>query len=160
MESATSDVRRYRSADVSPDRYEDPHIEPYVEVRKLSSEPSIREVTFPPNGRLDVHSHPNDTLYVIRSGEFHIEGEGVFQPGDVRWVRGGLTLRTRVGRPRGRRPPHRGPERTVRHHVRNLSPRGAAPARSVSQALWYRPPMTGIDDRVLDKRHLVEPEGR
>ena len=89
MESATSDVRRFRSADVPPDRYGDPHIEPYVEVRKLSSEPSIREVTFPPNGRLDVHSHPNDTLYVIRSGEFHIEGEGVFQPGDVRWVRGG-----------------------------------------------------------------------
>ena len=70
---------------------EDPHIEPYVEVRKLSSEPSIREVTFPPSGRLVVHSHPSDTLYVIRSGEFHIEGEGVFQPGDVRWVRGGLT---------------------------------------------------------------------
>jgi len=101
MESATSDVRRFRSADIPPDRYEDPHIEPYVEVRKLSSEPSIREVTFPPNGRLDVHSHPNDTLYVIRSGEFHIEGEGVFQPGDVRWVRGGLTYGPEWAGPEG-----------------------------------------------------------
>ena len=101
MESATSDVRRFRSADVPPDRYGDPHIEPYVEVRKLSSEPSIREVTFPPNGRLDVHSHPNDTLYVIRSGEFHIEGEGVFQPGDVRWVRGGLTYGPEWAGPEG-----------------------------------------------------------
>jgi len=53
MDSATSDVRRFRSADLPPDRHEDPHIEPYVEVRKLSREPSIREVTFPPNGRLD-----------------------------------------------------------------------------------------------------------
>ena len=57
--------------------------------------------TFPPNGRLDVHSHPNDTLYVIRSGEFHIEGEGVFRPGDVRWVRGGLTYGPEWAGPEG-----------------------------------------------------------
>ena len=91
METAPDDVRRYRSDDIAPQRYEDPNIEPFVEVRKLSTEPSMREVTFPPGARLEVHSHPNDTLYIVRSGEFHIEGEGVFVPGDVRWVRGGLT---------------------------------------------------------------------
>ena len=90
METPAEGVRRYRSQDVDPQPYEDPHIDPYVEVRKLSTDPAMREVTFPPGARLDVHSHPNDTLYVIRSGEFHIEGEGVYHPGDIRWVRGGL----------------------------------------------------------------------
>ncbi len=78
MDTGSNGVMRFRSDDVAPQRYEDPHIEPYVEVRKLSTDPAIREVTFPPGARLDVHSHPNDTLYIIRSGEFHIEGEGVF----------------------------------------------------------------------------------
>jgi hypothetical protein len=62
-----------------------------VHLRRVASDPSIVEVTFPPNGRLVVHSHPCDTLYVVRSGEFHIEGEGTFVPGDLRWVRGGET---------------------------------------------------------------------
>ncbi len=35
------------------------------------------------------HWHPSDTLYIIRSGELHLEGEGIYRPGDVRWVRGG-----------------------------------------------------------------------
>jgi quercetin dioxygenase-like cupin family protein len=90
MEADTADVRRFSVLGMAGERYEDSHIAPFVEVRKLSSDPAIREVTFPPNARLDVHSHPNDTLYIIRSGEFHIEGEGIYRPGEVRWVRGGV----------------------------------------------------------------------
>ena len=34
-------------------------------------------MTFPPHATLGVHSHPCDTLYVIQSGEFIVDGEGV-----------------------------------------------------------------------------------
>ena len=35
------------------------------------------------------HWHPSDTLYVVLSGEWHIEGEGTYRPGEYRWVPGG-----------------------------------------------------------------------
>lgn len=84
------DIRRFSIDDAEAVLYEHPEIEPYVHLRRVAGEPSIVEVTFPPNGRLSLHSHPSDTLYVIRSGEFHIEGEGTFVPGDLRWVRAGV----------------------------------------------------------------------
>ena len=95
------DIRRFSIDEAEAVLYEHPEIEPYVHLRRVAGEPSIVEVTFPPNGRLSLHSHPSDTLYVIRSGEFHIEGEGVFQPGDVRWVRGGLTYGPEWAGPQG-----------------------------------------------------------
>ena len=82
-------IRRFSIDAAEAARYDDDHIEPYVNLRRVSRDPAIVEVTFPPNARLAVHSHPSDTLYVFRSGEFHIEGEGVFRPGELRWVRGG-----------------------------------------------------------------------
>src|SRR5262245_60841745 len=82
-------VRRFSRDSVEPSPYEGAHAEPYVTVRRLSADPAVREVTLPPNARLAVHSHPNDTLYIIESGEFHIDGEGVYHAGEVRWVRGG-----------------------------------------------------------------------
>src|ERR1700737_724087 len=83
-------IRRFAPDDIEAIRYEDPHIDPYVELRRVSSDPSIVQVTFPPAARLSVHSHPSDTLYIFRSGEFHIDGEGVFHAGELRWVKGGL----------------------------------------------------------------------
>ena len=35
------------------------------------------------------HWHRSDTLYIVKSGELHVKGEGVYRPGDYRWVRGG-----------------------------------------------------------------------
>ena len=35
------------------------------------------------------HWHLSDTLYIVRRGELHIEGEGVFREGSFRWVKGG-----------------------------------------------------------------------
>jgi hypothetical protein len=44
---------------------------------------------FPPNHLSPVHWHPADTVYVVRSGEFIVDGEGSFHPGDMRWVKAG-----------------------------------------------------------------------
>jgi hypothetical protein len=35
------------------------------------------------------HWHPSDTLYIPLKGELHVKGEGVYKPGDYRWVKGG-----------------------------------------------------------------------
>jgi len=48
-------------------------------------------ISFPPHATLGVHSHPCDTLYVIQSGEFIVDGEGSYVPGDLRWVKAGVT---------------------------------------------------------------------
>jgi quercetin dioxygenase-like cupin family protein len=45
--------------------------------------------TFPPHHRGVVHWHPTDTVYVVRRGQFIVEGEGTYEPGDVRWVKAG-----------------------------------------------------------------------
>jgi quercetin dioxygenase-like cupin family protein len=67
----------------------DQHIEGDIEVRIVSREPFVLENTFAAGTRLPVHSHGCDTLYVFKEGEFHIEGEGVFHAGDIRFVRAG-----------------------------------------------------------------------
>jgi quercetin dioxygenase-like cupin family protein len=85
------DIRRWTVDDHENARYEDKHIEPYVYLRRISADPAIRQVTFPPNASLAVHSHPCDTLYVVQSGEFIVEGEDTYRPGDLRWVKAGVT---------------------------------------------------------------------
>lgn len=84
------DVRRWTVEDLETQHFEDEHIEPYVELTRISSDPSVRQVTFPPGATLGVHSHPSDTLYVIQSGEFQVDGEGTYRPGELRWVRSGV----------------------------------------------------------------------
>ena len=84
-------IRRYVIDEFENGKFEDPHVEPYVHLRRISADPAIREVTFPPNATLGVHSHPCDTLYIIRSGEFIVEGEGSYGPGELRWVGAGVT---------------------------------------------------------------------
>lgn len=45
--------------------------------------------TFPPHYVGKVHWHPTDTIYVIRKGQFIVEGEGTYEVGDIRWVKAG-----------------------------------------------------------------------
>jgi quercetin dioxygenase-like cupin family protein len=43
----------------------------------------------PPNYRGAQHSHPTDTVYIIRQGQFLVDGEGTYEVGDIRWVKAG-----------------------------------------------------------------------
>ena len=83
-------VRRWAVDEHENPRFEDDHIEPYVNLRRISADPAIRQVTFPPHATLGVHSHPCDTLYIIESGEFIVDGEGSYKPGELRWVQAGV----------------------------------------------------------------------
>ena len=57
--------------------------------------------TFPPNYVGRVHSHPTDTVYVIRRGEFIVEGEGTYVEGDIRWVKSGTPYGPEAAGPDG-----------------------------------------------------------
>jgi len=83
-------IRRWTIEDFEAAHFEDEHIDPYVSLRRISSDPAVRQVTFPPHATLGVHSHPCDTLYVIQSGEFIVDGEGSYRPGELRWVKAGV----------------------------------------------------------------------
>ena len=61
-----------------------------------------------------MHSHPCDTLYVIQSGEFIVDGEGSYRPGELRWVRAGVTYGPERAGPDGAVVLDRVDERTVR----------------------------------------------
>ncbi|MBM3730245.1 MAG: hypothetical protein FJW44_05420 [Actinobacteria bacterium] len=79
-------VWRSNPDDVEPLVATNPNIKGEVHVRILSRTPTVLENTFPPNTWLGRHVHTCDTLYIVKRGEFHIEGEGVFGPGEVRFV--------------------------------------------------------------------------
>ena len=83
-------VRKWTIEEIDNGRFEDEHIDPYVHLRRISADPAVRQVTFPPGATLGLHSHPCDTLYVIQSGEFIVDGEGSYVPGDLRWVQAGV----------------------------------------------------------------------
>jgi hypothetical protein len=53
----------------------------------------------PPNFRTPAHWHDFDTVYIVKSGEFIVEGEGTYRPGDVRWVKGGTAYGAETGGP-------------------------------------------------------------
>lgn len=93
--------RRIAVDEVHQRQFEDGHIEPYVRVRRVLDDPDVVQVTFPPGARLAQHSHPADTLYIFQQGEFHIEGEGSFHPGDIRCVKGGLAYGPEWAGPEG-----------------------------------------------------------
>lgn len=56
---------------------------------------------FPPNHLSPVHWHPADTVYMIRAGEFIVDGEGTYYPGDVRWVKAGTVYGPERSGPQG-----------------------------------------------------------
>ena len=63
-----------------------------ISLRPLTGEDSELAVlifTFPPHYVGKVHWHPADTVYVVRRGQFIVEGEGTFEVGDIRWVKAG-----------------------------------------------------------------------
>ncbi len=66
--------------------------DPYI-FSKVVVDPQSRNsaalVRMEPGYQGTAHWHLSDTLYIPRSGEMHLEGEGVYKVGDVRWVRGG-----------------------------------------------------------------------
>ncbi len=51
--------------------------------------PFIIQVTDPPDTTRPRHHHHGDVCYVYVAGEHHIEGEGTYRAGDVRWTRAG-----------------------------------------------------------------------
>lgn len=55
----------------------------------------------PPGHRAAPHWHTSDTLYLVTKGEFTIEGEGSFFPGQVRWIRGGRAYGSEGAGPEG-----------------------------------------------------------
>ena len=65
---------------------------PPIELRPLVTDEcdlAVLTFTFPPNYVGKVHWHPADTVYVVRRGQFIVEGEGTYEPGDIRWVKAG-----------------------------------------------------------------------
>lgn len=56
---------------------------------------------FAPDYRAPSHWHPSDTIYIITRGEFTVEGESTYRPGDVRWVRGGTAYGEESAGPEG-----------------------------------------------------------
>ena len=53
--------------------------------------PYVIKVSDPPHTTRPRHSHHGDVCYLYVQGEHHIDGEGVFRSGDVRWTRAGHT---------------------------------------------------------------------
>jgi mannose-6-phosphate isomerase-like protein (cupin superfamily) len=51
--------------------------------------PFIMHVEDPPNKTRPRHHHHADVVYVFTKGELHIEGEGTYRAGDIRWTRAG-----------------------------------------------------------------------
>jgi hypothetical protein len=55
----------------------------------------------PPDHRARPHWHTSDSFYLVTSGEFVVEGEGSYLPGQVRWVRGGFAYGSEGAGPEG-----------------------------------------------------------
>ena len=55
----------------------------------------------PPNYVGKVHWHPADTVYVVRRGQFTVEGEGTYEVGDIRWVKAGTAYGPEGAGPEG-----------------------------------------------------------
>jgi hypothetical protein len=63
--------------------------------------PAFLHVTFDPGFVMPYHWHPHDTVYIITKGEFIVEGEGSYVPGNVRWVKGGSAYGPELTGPNG-----------------------------------------------------------
>ena len=55
----------------------------------------------PPNYVGKVHWHPADTVYVVRRGQFTVDGEGTYEVGDIRWVKAGTVYGPEGAGPEG-----------------------------------------------------------
>jgi len=82
----------YRTEDVQP--FEDPTtgsglVSLFPEGLGETGKPFVLHVQDPPHKTRDRHCHRGDVIYFYTQGEHHIEGEGIYRAGDVRWTRGG-----------------------------------------------------------------------
>lgn len=65
------------------------HVSLFPEALGQDGRPFVLFVEDPPNKTRPRHSHHGDVLYFYTAGEHHIEGEGTYVAGDVRWTRAG-----------------------------------------------------------------------
>jgi len=61
----------------------------FPEAMGQGGHPFVMHVADPPHKQRPRHHHLADVLYVYTDGELHIEGEGVYRAGDLRWTRAG-----------------------------------------------------------------------
>ncbi|HEV8297567.1 MAG TPA: cupin domain-containing protein [Acidimicrobiales bacterium] len=62
---------------------------------------AVLTFTLPPNYVGKLHWHPADTVYVVRRGQFIVEGEGTYEVGDIRWVKAGTPYGPEAAGPDG-----------------------------------------------------------
>jgi hypothetical protein len=77
---------------------------PRIALRPLVSDECdnlVMTFEFPPHYAGVVHSHPEDTIYIVRRGQFIVDGEGTFEVGDLRWVKAGTTYGPERAGPEG-----------------------------------------------------------
>jgi hypothetical protein len=77
---------------------------PVIGLRPLTSDECdyvVMTFEFPPNYAGVVHSHPQDTVYIVRRGRFIVDGEGTFEVGDLRWVKAGTSYGPERAGPEG-----------------------------------------------------------
>jgi quercetin dioxygenase-like cupin family protein len=75
-----------------------------ISLRPLTGETcdlTVLTFTFPPGYVGKVHWHPTDTVYVVRRGQFIVEGEGTYEEGDIRWVKSGTAYGPEAAGPDG-----------------------------------------------------------
>jgi quercetin dioxygenase-like cupin family protein len=78
---------------------------PGAEFRPLMEDPSTQalfvHLRFSPNYVAPAHWHPSNTIYIFTKGEFSVEGEPIYRPGDVRWIKGGKPYGAESAGPEG-----------------------------------------------------------
>jgi mannose-6-phosphate isomerase-like protein (cupin superfamily) len=89
-QSAEAPWRHVRPDQLAWAQFPDPDGRPTTPVRELlPGAPYVLEADFPPDFEAGLHWHPHDTLYLITAGEMRVGQEGVYRPGDLRWVKAG-----------------------------------------------------------------------
>ena len=93
---------RIRPSDIDWQQFPDPHGRPTTPVRILKEGvPYVLEADFPAGYEAGLHWHPFDTIYLVTQGELHFGGEGVYRPGDLRWVEAGHVYGPETAGPEG-----------------------------------------------------------
>lgn len=67
----------------------------------LDGRPCMMHLEDPPNTTRPAHWHRSDVVYFYVRGTQHIDGEGTYQAGDVRWARAGRVYGRRTTGPEG-----------------------------------------------------------
>lgn len=81
---------RVRSTDIAWQQFHDPHGRATTPVRILKTgDPQLLQAEFHAGYETGLHWHPFDTIYIITRGEMSVGDEGVYRPGDLRWVKAG-----------------------------------------------------------------------